>query len=344
MSREAVLLEWERKIEAAEARPGRFDRPAARTDTSTAPEAGHEISTHAARRPPGAGSSAPSPRPPASAARSPSRAGPRRPAACPEWPSGSSRSPTGLRSGRSCWACSWWLWPPGPHTPERPRAIRAARACVLPMECVIGLFFPILTAGKRHAESEVQDEDQGEQVPGSRRADGSRAKRARAQGRTFGRRPAPELPRSARWGARGAARVRALPLGASARIAPVDHRPAHRAGRGRAPGQRVRAVHAPAHGARRRARPRRDRAGTRVRLARRARGGAAAIHQGAAPDRRSAASSTSWRRRARPAGPTSRSSRRWPRWRWPRSPTSSPAPPTFPVDGSPEGSRLLQAA
>lgn len=47
MSREAVLLEWERKIEAAEARPGRFDRPAARTDTSTAPEAGHEISTHA---------------------------------------------------------------------------------------------------------------------------------------------------------------------------------------------------------------------------------------------------------------------------------------------------------
>ena len=47
MSREAVLLEWERKIEAAEARPGRFDRPAARTDTPTAPAAGHEISTHA---------------------------------------------------------------------------------------------------------------------------------------------------------------------------------------------------------------------------------------------------------------------------------------------------------
>ena len=47
MSREDVLLEWERKIEAAEARPGRFDRPAARTDTSTAPAADHEISTHA---------------------------------------------------------------------------------------------------------------------------------------------------------------------------------------------------------------------------------------------------------------------------------------------------------
>ena len=43
MSREDVLLEWERKIEAAEARPGRFDRPAARTDTSTAPAADHEI-------------------------------------------------------------------------------------------------------------------------------------------------------------------------------------------------------------------------------------------------------------------------------------------------------------
>ena len=47
MSREDVLLEWERKIEAAEARPGRFDRPAARTDTSTAPAADHEISTEA---------------------------------------------------------------------------------------------------------------------------------------------------------------------------------------------------------------------------------------------------------------------------------------------------------
>ncbi len=38
MSREAVLLEWERKIEAAEARPGRFDRPAARADSTTVSE------------------------------------------------------------------------------------------------------------------------------------------------------------------------------------------------------------------------------------------------------------------------------------------------------------------
>ena len=38
MSREAVLLEWERKIEAAEARPGRFDRPAARADSTTVAE------------------------------------------------------------------------------------------------------------------------------------------------------------------------------------------------------------------------------------------------------------------------------------------------------------------
>lgn len=33
-----MLLEWERKIEAAEARPGRFDRPAARADTPTVSE------------------------------------------------------------------------------------------------------------------------------------------------------------------------------------------------------------------------------------------------------------------------------------------------------------------
>ena len=38
MSREAVLLEWERKIEAAERRPGRFDRPAARADSTTVAE------------------------------------------------------------------------------------------------------------------------------------------------------------------------------------------------------------------------------------------------------------------------------------------------------------------
>ena len=37
LSREDVLLQWERKIEAAEQRTGRFDRPAP-TETSTAPE------------------------------------------------------------------------------------------------------------------------------------------------------------------------------------------------------------------------------------------------------------------------------------------------------------------
>jgi len=37
LSREAVLLQWERKIEAAEAKPGRFDRAAA---ASTQPEPG----------------------------------------------------------------------------------------------------------------------------------------------------------------------------------------------------------------------------------------------------------------------------------------------------------------
>ena len=52
LSREAMLLEWERKIEAAEARPGRFDRPAVRADTPTAPAADHEISTHVPASPP----------------------------------------------------------------------------------------------------------------------------------------------------------------------------------------------------------------------------------------------------------------------------------------------------
>ncbi len=37
LSREDVLSQWERKIEAAEQRVGRFDRPAP-TETSTAPE------------------------------------------------------------------------------------------------------------------------------------------------------------------------------------------------------------------------------------------------------------------------------------------------------------------
>jgi hypothetical protein len=47
MSREAVLLEWERKIEEAERRPGRFDRPAARADSATVSE---PVSVEAPRR------------------------------------------------------------------------------------------------------------------------------------------------------------------------------------------------------------------------------------------------------------------------------------------------------
>ena len=38
LSREDVLSQWERKIEAAEQRVGRFDRPAAATETATTPE------------------------------------------------------------------------------------------------------------------------------------------------------------------------------------------------------------------------------------------------------------------------------------------------------------------
>ena len=47
ITREAMLLEWERKIEAAEARPGRFDRSPARADTPTAPATDHDFSTRA---------------------------------------------------------------------------------------------------------------------------------------------------------------------------------------------------------------------------------------------------------------------------------------------------------
>ena len=50
MSREAVLLEWERKIEAAEARPGRFDRPAARADSPTVSEPVSVETPHEPRR------------------------------------------------------------------------------------------------------------------------------------------------------------------------------------------------------------------------------------------------------------------------------------------------------
>ena len=135
------------------------------------------------------------------------------------------------------------------------------------------------------------------------------------KGALAGGRPALELPRRARRLAGGAARLRALPLRAAPRHAAAQDAAADRARGRRAPGQRVRA-----HTLQRTARD----AGLgldEIALARefdsarRARGGAAALRQGAARDRRRRRRCTSTRRRARRAGPTSRSSRRSRTWR-----------------------------
>ena len=141
----------------------------------------------------------------------------------------------------------------------------------------------------------------------------------------------------------GAARLRALPLGAAPRHAAATPTPAaHRARRRRAPGHRVRArALLAAHRPRRRPRPRRDRAGARVRLPRRARGRAAALRQGAASRPTARRRCTSTRRRARPAGTTSRSSRRSRTSRSRRFTNLVTRAGDVPLDGSSEESRLL---
>ena len=70
---------------------------------------------------------------------------------------------------------------------------------------------PSSTRVKHHAQ------DPDEQVPHPRRPDRARGLGARPQGRARHRRPAAELPRRPRRLAGGAARLRALPLGAAPR-------------------------------------------------------------------------------------------------------------------------------
>ncbi len=133
LSREAVLLQWERKIEQAERRPSRVDPDTEPSgDGSGAPLASAEaVPQEEPRR---IGRPAPvvedathdGPRrfeqspasTPADAARSPSPVTPVRPGGAGRWWRASWPSPTGSPSGPSCSVSSWWRWPPGPRTPE----------------------------------------------------------------------------------------------------------------------------------------------------------------------------------------------------------------------------------
>ena len=195
MSREAVLLQWERKIEAAERRPGRAGEDAASAEEATVEELRPtEDATHAGRRRFERAAPAPAGALPDRVGQAerrtititgrPQPARRRRSVIDSQWP-----SPIGSPCGRSCWASSWWPWPPGPRTPEgrqactpeppagcaversaarrRPgragrihRALSRASTCgpfrVSRMEWK-SLHFPTtLTAGKSYAEREAR--------------------------------------------------------------------------------------------------------------------------------------------------------------------------------------------
>ena len=122
MSREAVLLQWERKIEAAE----RLEDESAEAASEQVAEA-TELAEPVPLRPESA---------------------PRRgrferitpaPSAAPVEPvsepvaerrtitiTGRPTSPTGSPSGPSCWGCCWWPSPPAPRTPRYGAARRYA--------------------------------------------------------------------------------------------------------------------------------------------------------------------------------------------------------------------------
>ena len=344
MSREAVLLQWERKIEAAERRPGRCERErhaslgrrggrdrrgaCARTRTpptrAAALRAQHAGSRRRSRDRGGPGRAAHDHDHRPSHARTAPALGGR----TARWP-----SRTGSPCGRSCWAFSWWPWPPGPRTPEprrragtpRRSARSATGASTLAWKA---LHFPTtLTAGKSHAEREAH-EDEGEQVPGPRRAHRSRAQRSDPQGCAVGRWPAPELHRRARRIARRAARLRAVPLRAPSRRAALRHPAAHRA-RGRRAPESEYALSTLQRTARDAGLGLDEIALAREFDSRDEREvGPDALRQGAGARRRARRRGTCTRRRARRAGTTSRSSRRSPTWRWRPSGTWSPAQAT----------------
>ena len=105
---------------------------------------------------------------PASGARSRSPGGPLRPGACRAWPSASLRGPTASRCGPSCWASSWWPLPPGPRTPE-PRVDPPGQRLRTPNGVQNSPFLPYCFCRYTGMQKvKWQDEDEGEQVPGSR--------------------------------------------------------------------------------------------------------------------------------------------------------------------------------
>ena len=112
MSREAVLLQWERKIEAAERSPGGSELLDADEGGTVAELRPTEDATHREPRR--------FERRAASLATAPVATEPeRRTITITGQPTPARRRRSvASPSGRSCWACSWWLWPPGPRTPR----------------------------------------------------------------------------------------------------------------------------------------------------------------------------------------------------------------------------------
>ena len=167
MSREAVLLQWERKIEAAERREASAERRDGRATVPVAEPADREPAPSARREP--------APRPTRRAERPPSRAGRRA-----RSPSGArSRSPASPR--RRAGAARWSTRQLGPARPDRPLGLparplpggrrRRHRARLAPapryagsiprppvrrvLACSACLSSPILTGRKSRAESEA---------------------------------------------------------------------------------------------------------------------------------------------------------------------------------------------
>ena len=282
MSREAVLLQWERKIEVAErleddsararragprcARPrrcrdrGRFER-AAEPATEPAPE---PVTEHAA----------PAPEPVAER-RTVTITGqptpPRRRRAVVDAQLGQpDRSP----SGRSCSACSWWPSPPAPRTPRHllrtPLRSAPGRRVLACSACLCRVY---LLAVSQRAESEAAMKTKESRFQVHDELTAPERSVPILKGALSGGGQLPNFigvlagsPAVLRAYARFRSELRhgSLPYATQQRIAlaVAEHQ-----------GSEYALADAPAHRARRRPRPRRDRAGARVRLARRARGG-----------------------------------------------------------------------
>ena len=283
--------------------------------------------------------------------------------------------PTGSPCGPSCSACSSSSWRSPRPTPRRSRArsqpsagrrppplpgaacarrdaprsdarwIRSRQPCVLAGKAVTGVPpSPILTLRKSLTESEAADEDQGEQVPSPRRADGAGAQPSGAQGRACGRRAAVQHHRRARRVAGHAPRATraSAPSFATARC---RSRPSS-GSRWRWPSTRAASTRWPSCSA-----PpvTPDSGSTRSRWRGSSTPATSARPRSCATSRRCSRATArrrciSTRRRARPAGTTSRSWRRSLTWRCDTFANLVTRAGEVPEDGSAEEARLLQAA